>query len=205
MTIESIWLEGFLISISLIFALGPQNVFVLRQGLMKKHVFISCLICSISDAFLIAIGVLGLGVFLSSIDEIAMWMSIMATIFLTSYGILRIKSSLNPTGINIEGDLTKDLGATILSCLAFTFLNPHVYIDTLLLIGGTSSRYFGDERLAFGIGAASASFLFFFSLGYGAKFMSPILNNPKSWQIIDLTIAAIMFVVSGFIIWPYLF
>ena len=106
--------------------------------------------------------------------------------------------------MNIEGDLTKDVNATIFSGLAFTFLNPHVYVDTLLLIGGTSSRYFGNERLAFGIGAASASFLFFFSLGYGAKFMSPILNNPKSWQVIDLLIAAIMFTVAGFIISPYL-
>ena len=101
MSLESIWLEGFVISIALIFAIGPQNVFVLRQGLMKEHVFITCLICSISDAFLIGVGVLGLGTFLSSIDEIAMWMSIMATIFLTTYGILRIKSSLNPESIKV--------------------------------------------------------------------------------------------------------
>ena len=205
MTIESIWLEGFVISIALIFAIGPQNVFVLRQGLMKEHVFITCLICSISDAFLIGVGVLGLGTFLSSIDEIAMWMSIMATIFLTTYGILRIKSSLNPESIKVEGDSSNSINATVFSALAFTFLNPHVYVDTLLLIGGTSSSYLGDEKLAFGAGAASASFLFFFSLGYGAKFMSPILNNPKSWQIIDLSIAAIMFTVSFFIISPYLF
>ena len=205
MTIESIWLEGFVISIALIFAIGPQNVFVLRQGLMKEHVFITCLICSISDAFLIGVGVLGLGTFLSSIDEIAMWMSIMATIFLTTYGILRIKSSLNPESIKVEGDSSNSINATVFSALAFTFLNPHVYVDTLLLIGGTSRRYLGDEKLAFGAGAASASFLFFFSLGYGAKFMSPILNNPKSWQIIDLSIAAIMFTVSFFIISPYLF
>ena len=205
MSLESIWLEGFVISIALIFAIGPQNVFVLRQGLMKEHVFITCLICSISDAFLIGVGVLGLGTFLSSIDKIAMWMSIMATIFLTTYGILRIKSSLNPESIKVEGDSSKSINATIFSVLAFTFLNPHVYVDTLLLIGGTSSRYLGDEKLAFGAGAASASFLFFFSLGYGAKFMSPILNNPKSWQIIDLSIAAIMFTVSFFIISPYLF
>ena len=141
MTIESIWLEGFVISIALIFAIGPQNVFVLRQGLMKEHVFITCLICSISDAFLIGVGVLGLGTFLSSIDEIAMWMSIMATIFLTTYGILRIKSSLNPESIKVEGDSSNSINATVFSALAFTFLNPHVYVDTLLLIGGTSSRY----------------------------------------------------------------
>lgn len=205
MSIESIWLEGFLISIVLIFAIGPQNVFVLRQGLMKEHVFVTCLICSISDAFLIGVGVFGFGTFLSSINKIAMWMSIMASIFLTTYGIIRIKSSLNPESIKIEGEGTKGAKSTIFSALAFTFLNPHVYLDTLLLIGGTSSRYLDYEKVAFGVGAAFASFLFFFSLGYGARFMSPILNNPKSWQIIDLSIAAIMFTVSFFIISPYLF
>ena len=192
MTIESIWLEGFVISIALIFAIGPQNVFVLRQGLMKEHVFITCLICSISDAFLIGVGVLGLGTFLSSIDEIAMWMSIMATIFLTTYGILRIKSSLNPESIKVEGDSSNSFNATVFSTLAFTFLNPHVYVDTLLLIGGTSSRYLGDEKLAFGAGAASASFLFFFSLGYMSKFLSKYIYSNKTWFWIDLTIGLLM-------------
>jgi L-lysine exporter family protein LysE/ArgO len=172
---------------------------------MKEHVFVTCLICSISDAFLIGVGVFGFGTFLSSINKIAMWMSIMASIFLTTYGIIRIKSSLNPESIKIEGEGTKGAKSTIFSALAFTFLNPHVYLDTLLLIGGTSSRYLDYEKVAFGVGAAFASFLFFFSLGYGARFMSPILNNPKSWQIIDLSIAAIMFTVSFFIISPYLF
>ena len=204
MALESIWLEGFAISISLIFALGPQNVFVLRQGLMKSHVFISCLVCAVSDALLIGAGVLGVGAFLSEIEEIAMWMSIMATLFLSSYGLLRIKSSLNPIGMKIDNFETKNIKTTVLAGLAFTFLNPHVYIDTLLLIGGTSSRYVGDDRLVFGIGAASASFIFFFSLGYGARLMSPVLNTPKAWKVIDLAIAGIMFTVAGFIISPYL-
>ena len=204
LSLESIWLEGFAISISLIFALGPQNVFVLRQGLMKEHVFISCLVCAVSDALLIGAGVLGVGAFISEIEEIKIWISIMASLFLFTYGIMRVKSALDPIGMEVnEGD-SKSLKVTIIAGLAFTYLNPHVYVDTLLLIGGASSRYSGDEQMIFGIGAASASFVFFFSLGYGAKFMSPILNNPKSWKIIDLIIAAIMFIVSGFIISPYL-
>jgi L-lysine exporter family protein LysE/ArgO len=204
LSLESIWLEGFAISISLIFALGPQNVFVLRQGLMKEHVFISCLVCAVSDALLIGAGVLGVGAFISEIEEIKIWISIMASLFLFTYGIMRVKSALDPIGMEInEGD-SKSLKATIIAGLAFTYLNPHVYVDTLLLIGGASSRYSGDEQMIFGIGAASASFVFFFSLGYGAKLMSPILNNPKSWKIIDLIIAAIMFIVGGFIISPYL-
>lgn len=204
LSLESIWLEGFAISISLIFALGPQNVFVLRQGLRKEHVFISCLVCAVSDALLIGAGVLGVGAFISEIEEIKIWISIMASLFLFTYGIMRVKSALDPIGMEInEGD-SKSLKATIIAGLAFTYLNPHVYVDTFLLIGGASSRYSGDEQMIFGIGAASASFVFFFSLGYGAKLMSPILNNPKSWKIIDLIIAAIMFIVSGFIISPYL-
>jgi L-lysine exporter family protein LysE/ArgO len=161
-------------------------------------------VCAVSDALLIGAGVLGVGAFLSEIEEIAMWMSIMATLFLSSYGLLRIKSSLNPIGMKIDNFETKNIKTTVLAGLAFTFLNPHVYIDTLLLIGGTSSRYVGDDRLVFGIGAASASFIFFFSLGYGARLMSPVLNTPKAWKVIDLAIAGIMFTVAGFIISPYL-
>ena len=204
MSFESAGFEGFAISISLIFALGPQNVFVLRQGLMKSHVLVSCLVCSISDALLIAAGVLGVGLFLSEIDGVEIWISIFAAFFLIFYGFLRIKSSLNPVGMKIEEKEEESRGETVLTALAFTYLNPHVYVDTLLLIGGASSRYMGNEKLAFGIGAATASFVFFFSLGYGAKLMSPVLNNPSSWKVIDLVIATIMFAIAGVIIGPHI-
>jgi len=203
--LELAFISGFLISISLILALGPQNVFVLRQGLLRTHVFAACLVCSISDALLIAAGVLGVGLFISEIEELATWMSVGAALFLIAYGILRIKSAFNPKGMEVEEGESKDLWPTILSGLAFTYLNPHVYVDTLLLIGGASSSYVGDEKLMFGIGAATASFVFFFSLGYGAKRLSPILNNPESWKIIDLFIAGVMFTVAGILLFPYLF
>ena len=202
---ELAFISGFLISISLILALGPQNVFVLRQGLLGSHVFAACLICSISDALLIAAGVLGVGLFISEIEELAIWMSVGAALFLIAYGILRIKSAFNPKGMEVGEGESKDLWPTILAGLAFTYLNPHVYVDTLLLIGGASSSYAGDEKLMFGIGAATASFVFFFSLGYGAKRLSPILNNPESWKIIDLFIAGVMFTVAGILLFPYLF
>ena len=197
------FISGFLISISLILALGPQNVFVMRQGLLRSHVFAACLVCSISDALLIGAGVLGVGFFLSEMDELAIWMSIGASIFLILYGCLRGKSALNPKGLEVSDDESQDLWPTILAGLAFTYLNPHVYVDTLLLIGGASSNYAGDEKLMFGIGAATASFVFFFSLGYGAKRLSPILNNPESWKIIDLFIAGVMFTVAGILLFPY--
>ena len=202
---ELAFISGFLISISLILALGPQNVFVLRQGLLRTHVFAACLVCSISDALLIAAGVLGVGLFISEIEELATWMSVGAALFLIAYGILRIKSAFNPKGMEVDEGESKDLWPTILAGLAFTYLNPHVYVDTLLLIGGASSSYVGDEKLMFGIGAATASFVFFFSLGYGAKRLSPILNNPESWKIIDLFIAGVMFTVAGILLFPYLF
>ena len=198
------FISGFLISISLILALGPQNVFVMRQGLLRSHVFAACLVCSISDALLIAAGVLGVGLFLSEMEGLAIWMSIGASIFLILYGCLRIKSALNPKGLEVSDDESQDLWPTVLAGLAFTYLNPHVYVDTLLLIGGASSNYADDEKLMFGIGAATASFVFFFSLGYGAKRLSPILNNPESWKIIDLFIAGVMFTVAGILLFPYL-
>ncbi len=198
------FISGFLISISLILALGPQNVFVLRQGLLRSHVFASCLVCSISDALLIAAGVLGVGLFISEIEGLATWMSIGASIFLIFYGFLRVKSALNPKGLEIDDSESKELWPTILAGLAFTYLNPHVYVDTLLLIGGASSSYTGDDKVMFGIGAATASFVFFFSLGYGAKSLSPILNNPESWKIIDFFIAGVMFTVAAILLLPYL-
>ena len=203
MSIGSAAVEGFALSIGLILALGPQNVFVMRQGLMKSHVFAVCLACSLFDTILIASGVLGMGAFLSGIEGAEKTIAIGATLFLVGYGLLRIKSAMNPEGMSTEGDGESDLKATI-GAAAFTFLNPHVYVDTLLLIGGTSSRYLGDERISFGVGAATASFVFFFSLGYGASSLSEVLNSPKVWRYIDLSIACIMFVIAAAIMQPHL-
>ena len=197
-------LEGFALSIGLILALGPQNVFVMRQGLMRSHVFAVCLACSVFDALLITAGVLGVGSILAGIEGAEFMIAIGASIFLISYGLLRIKSAMSPVGMSTEGEGERDLAPTIAAAAAFTFLNPHVYVDTLLLIGGTSSRYLGDERVAFGIGAATASFVFFFSLGYGAKSLSEVLNKPKAWKYIDLSIACIMFVIAAAIMHPHL-
>ena len=197
-------LEGFALSIGLILALGPQNVFVMRQGLMRSHVFAVCLACSVFDAVLITAGVLGMGSILSRIEGAEFIIAVGASIFLVSYGLLRIKSAISPVGMSTEGEGESDLAPTIAAAAAFTFLNPHVYVDTLLLIGGTSSRYLGDDRLAFGIGAATASFVFFFSLGYGARSLSEVLNKPKAWRYIDLSIASIMFIIAAAIMQPHL-
>jgi len=197
------WAEGFGISIGLILALGPQNVFVLRQGLLKKYVLVACLVCFISDALLISAGVLGVGKFLSEMEEWAPIIAIASSSFLIGYGILRIFSAMDPRGLEAGDIESQTIHKTIFTGLAFTWLNPHVYVDTLILIGGASSRYLGSDRISFALGAITASFVFFFSLGYGAKFLSPILNKPKSWMIIDYTIAGIMFIIAALIMIPY--
>lgn len=200
--------EGFALSIGLILALGPQNVFVLRQGLLRSHVFAVCLVCSIADATLIAAGVLGMGSVLAGIEGVEFYIAIFAATFISGYGILRVRSAMNPSAISsdelMEQESKRNLGTTLGAALAFTFLNPHVYVDTLLLIGGASSRFQGDERIAFGIGAATASFVFFFSLGYGAKRLSNVLNKPQAWKMIDLGIACIMFIIATAILLPHL-
>jgi len=127
-----------------------------------------------------------------------------AAAFLSGYGVLRIKSSMNPEAIIIDGEAEGSLSTTLATVLAITFLNPHVYFDTLLLIGGASTGFVGDDRVAFGLGAATASFVFFFSLGFGAKRLSGVLNRPDSWRVIDRGIAIVMFVIAGAILGPYL-
>jgi len=190
--------------LGLILAIGPQNAFVMRQGLKRSHVFATCLACSLADVSLIAAGILGVGALVSSIGGVEKLIAFGAAVFLTGYGSLRVKSSMNPEAIDIEGEAKGGFSTTMAALMAITFLNPHVYFDTLLLIGGASTGFIGDERVAFGAGAATASFVFFFSLGYGAKRLSGVLNRPDAWRVIDRGIAVVMFVIAGAIIQPYL-
>jgi len=204
MSIASAGLEGFALSLGLILAIGPQNAFVMRQGLKGSHVFATCLACSLADVSLIFAGILGVGALVSSIEGAESLIAFGAAIFLSGYGLLRVKSSMNPGTIDFDGVAEGSFSATMAALLAITFLNPHVYFDTLLLIGGTSTGFIGNEKLAFGIGAAMASFAFFFSLGFGAKRLSGVLNRPEAWRVIDRGIAIVMFVIAGAIIQPYL-
>ena len=200
----SIALEGFAISLGLIVAIGAQNAFVLRQGLIRSHIFVVCCICAISDATLIAAGVLGVGAWLAEYEQGAFWISMAAIAFLVVYGILRVKSALEPQAMSISESGEQNLSTVVFTTLAFTWLNPHVYLDTLVLLGSASSRYDGPEREFFGIGAALASFIFFFSLGYGARLLSPLMENPKAWRYIDGGIAIVMFTIAYSIALPLL-
>ena len=191
----SAFLTGFILGFSLILAIGAQNSFVLRQGLMGRHVFTVALFCSLSDAFLISIGVAGISIFLNSfIDLVSVWLFGIAAIWLAGYGMLRLRDAINGKSILIvENSSLNGLASTLSFLIILTFANPHVYLDTVILIGSVSQQFSGDTKLAYVLGASLASFVFFFSLAYGAKFLSPVMQRPMAWRVLDSLIAFIMF------------
>ena len=194
----SAFLTGFILGFSLILAIGAQNSFVLRQGLMGRHVFTVALFCSLSDALLISIGVAGISIFLNNyIDLVSDWLFGISAIWLTSYGLLRLKDAIKGNSVLIaEGTLNNGITSTLSFLVVITFANPHVYLDTIILIGSVSQQFPGNTKLAYAIGASLASFVFFFSLAYGAKLLAPIMKRPFSWRILDCFIAFIMFTIA---------
>lgn len=186
------YLPGFLLGASLIVAIGAQNAFVLRQGLRKEHVFAVALVCALSDATLIAAGVAGFGALVRAVPWLAPVMRFGGAAFLLAYGLKSLWAAWRHTGaLNPSGGEKKSLSATIAACLAFTWLNPHVYLDTVVLLGSVSTRY-GDGRVPFALGAMTASAIFFFSLAYGARLLRPLFANPRAWQVLDVIIGATM-------------
>lgn len=185
-------LSGFFLGASLIIAIGAQNAFILRQGLLRSHVFILCLICAASDAVLIAAGVGGLGTLVSHSPVLISVVTLGGAIFLGSYAALAFRRALHPAAMQAGSPQGLSLKAAVATCLAFTFLNPHVYLDTVLLLGSLSAAYSGTDRLAYGIGAATASFVWFFGLGYGARLLQPIFAKPAAWRVLDGIIGTVM-------------
>ena len=185
-------LSGLFLGLSLIIAIGAQNAFVLRQGLRREHVFVVCLTCALSDALLISLGVFALGTVTDLIPGIEPALRYGGAAFLLAYGLRSARSAMTGSSALTSGDGARQgLGATLATALAFTFLNPHVYLDTVLLIGSIASQYPGREA-AFGAGAATGSFLFFFSLGYGARLLAPVFARPNAWRVLDGVIAVVM-------------
>lgn len=186
------FINGFLLGGSLIIAIGAQNAFILRQGLLRQHVFVLCLICALSDALLIALGVAGLGTIISSSPNLITAVTIGGALFLFSYAFIAFRRALNPTSMQASREGSKSLKGAIAACLAFTFLNPHVYLDTVVLLGSLSAKYQGTARFAYAEGAMTASFVWFFTLGYGARLLEPVFAKPAAWRILDFLIALIM-------------
>jgi L-lysine exporter family protein LysE/ArgO len=191
------FIPGFLLGLSLIVAIGAQNAFVLRQGLRREHVFAICLVCALSDAVLIVAGVAGFGALVTAVPWLAPVMRFGGAAFLLAYAVRSLISAWRNSGaLNPSDEVRKSLAATLATCLAFTWLNPHVYLDTIVLLGSVSTRYAG-HRLAFALGAMSASFLFFFSLGYGARLLRPLFANPRAWRVLDGVIGITMLLLAA--------
>ena len=192
------FMQGFLIGSSLIIAIGPQNLFVIQQGLKNKYIFITVLICSLSDALLIIVGITLSSILINIQPTIFSSLKIIAGIWLFFYGFNKIKNSRNNNIVNFNKVNSEELKYTILNLLAITYLNPHVYLDTVILLGTISSNF--TNKIYFGIGAILASINFFFLLGYLSKLLSKIFKNRKLWFWIDNIIGLIMIIYGIYFI-----
>jgi len=188
---------GFFTAFSLILAIGAQNAFVLRQGIMRQHVFALCLVCALSDAVLIALGVSGFGYIVTMLPGLPTAMALAGAGFLLAYGVLRFRAAWRGEVIDITAGKAASLRQTLTVGLALTWLNPHVYLDTLGLIGAVSTRFHATpEKIVFALAASSASFTFFFALGYGARFLAPLMRSPLAWRVFDGLIGGTMLIIA---------
>lgn len=189
-------LFGFSLGFSLILAIGAQNAFVLKQGLRGEHVFLVCLICAVSDAILILIGVSGFHVLVASFPSLVTIARFGGAAFLLVYGLLsfynaiRLDHGLLPSEIR-----SNSAWQSALTCLAFTWLNPHVYLDTVVLLGSVSTQFSADITWFTG-GAMLASFVFFFGLGYGAGLLRPVFATARAWRVLDFLIGCVMWGIA---------
>ncbi len=190
------FLSGFALGGSLIVAIGAQNAFVLRQGLQRRHVFAVALVCSLSDAALIWSGAYLLAAITGEAGVLATAARYGGAAFLGVYGLLAARRAFATEALGLTGQPEASLGRALVTCLAFTLLNPHVYLDTVVLVGSIASQYAASARVAFCLGASSASFLWFFGLGYGARLLVPLFAKPLAWRILDAIIATIMLTIG---------
>ena len=193
-------LLGFFTSLSLILAIGPQNVFVIEQGLKKQYVFLICLICSISDCILIFVGIFLFHYFSQYFNSlIELLFNALLLIFLFHFIYSKFKSRNEYVDLN-ENKNTIPLINIILKTLGFTYLNPHVYSDTVFILGNFSKNFDLTQKIIFGVGASFASFLFFFLLGYASNYFSKHLNSKEIWRVINWIIIGIMSLLTTYVI-----
>lgn len=202
-------LAGFGLGLSLIVAIGAQNLFVLRQGIRRERMVAVALVCALSDAVLIAVGVSGIGAILHAVPWLIDAVRWAGALFLGGYGLLAARRALRPAHaalqVSDEGPRDADraprLAPIVLTCLALTWLNPHVYLDTVFLLGSVANTH-GADRWWFAAGAAAASVLWFFSLALGARHLGRRLATPRSWRIVDGVIAVVMIALAVSLVWP---
>lgn len=210
------FLAGIGLGLSLIVAIGAQNLFVLRQGIRREHALAVAAVCAVSDAVLIVVGVSGLGLILHTVPwlvDVVRWAGFA---FLLVYGLLAARRALRPTGqaLRVDGAAAPApstprggtatatrLTPVLLTCLALTWLNPHVYLDTVFLLGSVASTH-GETRWWFAAGASLASLLWFFGLALGARYLGRWLATPRAWRILDGIIAVVMIAIAVSLVWP---
>lgn len=189
-------LAGLGLGLSLIVAIGAQNAFVLRQGLRREHVLVVVAICALSDAVLIALGVAGLGALIEQAEWLLVLVRIAGAAFLTWYGVRSALRAVRPGTLDADpAGSPISLKAAVLTVLALTWLNPHVYLDTVVLLGSIGATH-GDDRWWFALGAAIGSVLWFSLLGFGSRLLRPLFARPASWRVLDALIAVVMVAIA---------
>jgi L-lysine exporter family protein LysE/ArgO len=193
----SAYLAGLAAGAGLIIAIGAQNAFVLRQGLQRNYVGSVVLVCVLADVTLILLGVGGMGLAVKSQPGLLQVLRFAGAAFLASYGLLAARRAWRgESGLQPAGDGVSSRRRVVLACLGFTLLNPHVYLDTVVLLGSLSTHYDGLGRWAFAWGACTASVLWFVALGYGARVLLPVFRSPGAWRVFDVLVAAFMFTLA---------
>lgn len=191
------FLQGLGTGAGLIIAIGAQNAFVLNRGLTRNHHLTVALICALSDALLITLGLSGMGIVLAHSEALAVWATWLGVAFLFWYGLRSFRSALRSGSLEAQERARMGLGATVVATLAVTFLNPHVYLDTVLLLGSIGGRYPEAQRFFFGAGAVTASLLWFLALGLGARLLLPFFRHPRSWAVLDVLVGLTMWGVAA--------
>jgi len=193
---------GLATGLSLIVAIGSQNAYVLRQGIRREHVLPLVLFCALSDALLIVAGIGGAGVLIRGNPALLTLTRYGGALFLASYGLLAARRSWQGSQMRLGQDRASTLSAALAACFAFTFLNPHVYLDTVVLLGSMANQRPDPGRWVFGAGAVSASLLWFSTLGFGARYLAPLFQITAAWRVLDGLIALTMLTLAAALLVP---
>lgn len=188
-------IPGFFTGLSLIVAIGAQNAFVIRQGLAKSYVLLVVAICAVADALLIALGIAGLGALITATPWLLEFIRWFGVAYLTWFGLKSFKRAFSKQQMDLSGSTSDTAKSVAISVLGFTLLNPHVYLDTVILVGSIGNQ-FGTDRWWFGAGAMAASFVWFFALGFGARAASRFMTKPVFWKVLDTAIGIVMFSIA---------
>ncbi len=193
--------QGFLTSAGLIIAIGAQNAFVLAQGLTRRFNLVIAAICSSTDALLITAGVLGMGLLIAESPRLMLIAALGGALFLTAYGLRALRSALSSNSLRASERSLPDLRTAIIATYAITLLNPHVYLDTVVLVGSIGGQFPGAEQVWFIVGASLASVLWFFTLSLGARSLAPLFESPKAWRMLDGFVALVMGAIAAGLWW----